>query len=326
MELIHQALADGIGSAIDLAVLHEGEIVLHERAGLARRVPDAQALDEKPTWDLASLTKPLGGAALAYALIDAGKLAFDTPVRGTTVADLLCHSAGYPAWRPLYEESQDRAEILELAASTPRDAKPGTYSDLGFLTLCQKLEEVGGARIDRLWEALVPHREGLTWGSPTAVATELCPLRGHVVQGEVHDLNAWTMGGHSSHAGLFGDALAVVRAGWGYLQDARSGGAIARAWTTRGQGSHWLGWDGRSEGVSSSGTLFPSDSVGHLGFTGTSIWIAPRHGVVVALLTNRVHPSVEDTRIRQLRPAVHDAVVRWLQRNGRWQVRFGRHG
>lgn len=316
MEVIDQAVRDGVTPSADLVVLHGGEVVLEHRVGAP---PDA-------TWDLASLTKPLCGAAVAYAMIDAGKLSFDSPLRGTTVAALLSHSAGYPAWRALYAEASSREAILEAAASTARDAPLGTYSDLGFLTLCQHLEQLGGDRIDRLWERLVPHREGLSWGSDRATPTEDCPVRGVVVRGQVHDLNCWAMGGYSTHAGLFGDAMSVARAGQGFLEDSRRGGAIAKAWTTRGSGSHWLGWDGRSSGGSSSGQHFPVDSVGHLGFTGTSLWVAPSRDVVVAFLTNRVHPSIEDTRIRQLRPAVHDAVVRSLEQMGRWRVSLGRYG
>ncbi len=321
MELIERAVAEGVAPSVDLQVWHEGKEVMACRVGQARVHPTRRPLGHRPTWDLASLTKPLCGAAVSYALIDAGELAFSTPVRETTVAGLLGHSAGYPAWSALYEQSRDRDEILELAASTACDAPAGTYSDLGFLTLCQFLEQRFGARIDALWEQLVPHREGLSWGSSFATATEDCPVRGRVIEGQVHDLNCWAMGGHSTHAGLFGDAAAVARAGWGFLEDYRRGGAIRRAWTTRGAGSHWLGWDGRSP-ESSSGDHFPADAVGHLGFTGTSLWIAPSHGVVVSLLTNRVHPSVEDSRIRLLRPVVHDAVVRSLQRTGRWRVSF----
>lgn len=326
MEVIRRAVAEGVTPSADLCVWLEGEELLGFRHGQAATHPRAQPLHPQATWDLASLTKPLVGTAVALAMIDAGELHFDSPVRGTTVADLLSHSAGYPAWLPLYEQTRDREQLLELAASTPRDAAPGTYSDLGFLTLCQHLEERGGERIDRLWERLVPHREGLSWGSSTATATEDCPVRGRVVQGEVHDLNCWAMGGHSSHAGLFGDARAVARAGWGFVQQARAGGALRRAWTTRGAGSHWLGWDGRSGGLSSSGRHFPDDAVGHLGFTGTSLWIAPTQGLVVALLTNRVHPSVCDTRIRALRPEVHDEVLRCLHQLDRWRVSFGSHG
>ncbi|MCB9743287.1 MAG: beta-lactamase family protein [Alphaproteobacteria bacterium] len=344
--LLAQAVDAGVTPSVDLCVRLRGETLRHVRLGMAQLHPLARPLGDAPRWDLASLTKPLAGAALCYALIDAGALGFEDEVRqvvpevpaGVQVQHLLSHSSGYPAWRPLYERVDAaglawgspaaRRLVLREAATTPLEAAPGAahrYSDLGFLVLCDLMERVGGARIDRLWRERVARPgafSGLSWGGGN-VATEDCPRRRGVVVGAVHDLNCASMGGVSSHAGLFGDAPAVAWAGQVFLdafhgRGPLAGSAIRHAWTHRGAGSHWLGWDGRSAGGSSSGALFPDDAVGHLGFTGTSIWIAPGQELVVVLLTNRVHPSVEDTRIRALRPAVHDAVLRSLIRLGRW--------
>ena len=311
-ELLAEARREGVATDLHLVVSKGGQRVLELREGSA------------PVWDLASLTKVLVGAPLACAAVDADELGFGTPVCQVlpeqdpriTLAHLLSHSAGLPAWLPLYASAASRAEVLAQARATPLEAAPGerhAYSDIGFLVLCALLEELGGARIDALWG----EHDGLSWGHPEAAPTEACPHRGCVVVGEVHDLNCAAMEGVSTHAGLFGDAVAVAEAGWRQLQRSREDGALAWAWRHRGAGSHVLGWDGRSE-PSSSGRWFPPDSVGHLGFTGTSLWIAPSEEVVVALLTNRVHPSVEDLRIRSLRPAVHDAVVSNLRSRGLW--------
>jgi len=311
-DLLAEARAAGLATDLDLVVLVGDEVVLAERQG------------EACSWDLASLTKVLAGAPAAYAAIDAGEIGFGTPVCQVlegidprlSVAHLLSHSAGFPAWLPLYSTASSRSEVLEQALATPLEAAPGdrhTYSDIGFLVLCALVERLGGARID----ALVGPLPGLSWGASSAAPTEDCAERGGVVVGEVHDLNCWRMGGVSSHAGLFGDALAVARQGRRHLLDSRADGAIAWAWRHRGAGSHVLGWDGLSE-PSSSGAFFPADSVGHLGFTGTSLWVAPSQDVVVVLLTNRVHPSIDDLRIRVLRPAIHDAVVSNLRSRGLW--------
>jgi CubicO group peptidase (beta-lactamase class C family) len=215
--------------------------------------------------------------------------------------------------------------VISAAVSTPLAYEPGaahTYSDLGFLTLLAVLEATGGARIDALLQELVLGPAGLTdlrWGWPGAAATEDCPVRGRVVEGEVHDLNAFSMGGVSSHAGLFGTARSVARAGDAVLdavqgrRDDLPGRALARFWSSRGRGSHACGWDTVSL-PSSTGAYWPSDGIGHLGYTGTSLWIAPRQRVVVALLTNRVHPVDDKTKaaINDARPRVHDAVARDL--------------
>ncbi len=341
--LLAQALADGVAPAVELWVSQEGVPLHHRRLGDARRLPDHRPLTASTRFDLASLTKPLVGTAVACALVDAGALRFGLPVTEVlpdapahvTVAHLLSHSSGYPAWLPLYEgktawgTAATRDAILAEATGVSLTHAPGTahtYSDLGFLVLCRVLEAVGGDRLDRVWQRRVAGPAGwtgLSWGAADAVATEDCPVRGRVIEGEVHDLNAAAMGGVSSHAGLFGTAEAVGRAGWDLLRGARGQGplvseALAFAWRHQGAGSHRLGWDGVSPDGSSSGRHWEPGGVGHLGFTGTSIWIAPERGVVAVLLTNRVHPSVADTRIRSLRPAVHDAIVSALAALGRW--------
>ena len=310
LEHLRRARDAQVATALDLCVLHRGEVVIAERLG------------DHEQWDLASLTKALVGAPLACRFVDEGRVTFGEPLddAGVTLAQLLSHSAGYPAWLPLYEAASSRDEVLALARSTPLQARPGqahTYSDIGFLVLCALLEERGGARVDALAERL--DLRGLSWGGRGAAPTEDCPVRGCVVRDEVHDLNCRAMDGVSTHAGLFGDARSVADAMWRQVLRSRDPStALAWAWRHRGAGSHWLGWDGRSPGPSSSGAHFPADTVGHLGFTGTSVWAAPSREVVVVLLTNRVHPSVEDTRIRALRPAVHDAVVQDLRSRGLW--------
>jgi len=213
-----------------------------------------------------------------------------------------------------------------------------TYSDVGFLLLHTLLEEVTRTPLQDLMaeEVLEPMSAESGLPSPTyrpvgagveaavarvaageLAATEDCPRRGLLV-GEVHDGNAWAMGGVAPHAGLFGGAdtvAALARAWWsaprrGFLpRDVRDA-----AWSpAKAGGTHVLGWDTVSPGgESSAGSLLSRRSVGHLGFTGTSLWIDPRRAVSIVLLTNRVHPSREDDRIRALRPRVHDAAAAFL--------------
>jgi len=327
----------GIPSA-SISVLVEGREELHLSVGHARLVPPRPVAEDQ-AYDLASVTKPLAGGTVAAALVERGALALDDPAARCvpaldpriTVRMLLQHAAGFPAWAPLYERVQPwgtaatRAAVVAAAVGTPLAAEPGTahtYSDLGFLSLLAVLEAAGGARIDLLLQDLVLGPAGLTdlrWGWPGAAATEDCPVRGRVVEGEVHDLNAFSMGGVSSHAGLFGTARSVARAGDAILdavqgrRDDLPGRSLATFWTSRGPGSHACGWDTVSL-PSSTGSFWPADGVGHLGYTGTSLWIAPRQRVVVAFLTNRVHPIDDKTKaaINDARPRVHDAVARSL--------------
>jgi CubicO group peptidase (beta-lactamase class C family) len=181
---------------------------------------------------------------------------------------------------------------------------------------------LGGASFYPLGQ---PRSAGLAFAS-----TEQCPWRGRIIVGEVHDENAWIMGGVAGHAGLFATARQVWRFAQGLLH-----GLQGRTWLvslptlqdfTRCQctpeGSTWaLGWDTPTPGRSSAGQFFSPTAIGHLGFTGTSLWIDPEQDVIVVFLTNRVHPSRQRQGIRTFRPLIHDAVMRALfPRYGREQA------
>ncbi len=336
----HHQPTDAVPS-VSLAIRVDGVSVYAGAAGWARLGPDPVAATPNTVYDLASVTKSLAGATVAAAQVDRGQLDLDAPVREVlpdvdrriTAWHLLSHSAGYPAWSPLYEAAPKpwgtpsaRRAVLDAARLTPLVAPPGeghVYSDLGYLVLLELLEAIGGAPLDaQLHRALAPAglADALTWGHPAAAATERCPTRGRLIQGEVHDLNAASMGGVSTHAGLFGTAHAVaevadsLRAAAAGERDDLPGRALRLLWTRRGAGSHRGGWDGVSAGYTSTGAHFPPDAVGHLGYTGTSVWVAPSRRTTVALLTNRVHPDDgHKAAIRALRPHLHDAVARWLR-------------
>ena len=230
--------------------------------------------------------------------------------------------------------------MRRAAASLDLVTRPGAaenYSDVGFLVLQTLLEEVTRTPFADLLDEHVLHPmagatdlpmaafRGVGAGADAArelatrggvAATEECPRRG-LLCGEVHDDNAWAMGGVAPHAGLFGSAASVAglaRAWW----TAPRTGFLPRdvheaAWSApKGEGTHVLGWDTVSPRGSSAGSRLSRRSVGHLGFTGTSLWIDPDRQASIVLLTNRVHPSRDDDRIRALRPLVHDAAAGFI--------------
>lgn len=341
-------VAEGVIPSVQISVWRRGASLVELAVGKARLAPPWPTTLHTP-YDLASVTKPLVGAGVAAALVERGTLDLDAPVADTlrdvdpriTARMLLNHSSGYPAWAPLYEQvdpelwgtGEARRQIFTAARRVPLDREPGvsaTYSDLGFLVLCQLMERLSEARIDAMFERLVrsPADVDLRWGwsprgdEPAAAATEDCPVRGRVVQGQVHDLNAFAMGGVSTHAGLFGTAREVAR-----LADAwhdptvlppREGALCASLcdcrpfWRADGPGSHRLGWDAVTRGgYTSTGSRWPDDGVGHLGYTGTSLWLAPSEGLSMVVLTNRVHPHDDQAHkdaIRVARPLLHDAL------------------
>ncbi len=357
--LVTAALEAGVmpGCAVCVRTANE-ELWVHE-AGAAELRPRFRAVAENQPWDLASLTKVLATVPLCLSLVSQGALSLETEVRSVLgqgppdvrIRHLLQHSSGLAAWLPLFDEvvgahdAWGTAEIRQRVygaaqRSRPRD-RPGAshiYSDLGFLTLGAVLETVGGARIDELWQRHVelPAEADLRWGWPGAAATEDCPQRGRVVIGEVHDLNAAVMGGRAPHAGLFGSVRGVAAAAAWQLrayQGHHGGlppGLVRQAFSLQGPGSHRLGWDGVTPGASTAGPRWPLDGVGHTGFTGCTLWIAPRQGIVVAMLSNRVHPEIAGGAVpgapvtprlaafRAFRPALHTAIVDALEADGRW--------
>ena len=329
-------IAEGDIPSVSMCVRVGGEVRLSAAYGLARCAPPRQVAPDQP-YDLASVTKCLVGASVAASLVANGWLTLDVPVadripvvdRRITLRHLLHHTSGLPAWNDFYERiphawgtEQARRQILDAAAATPVETAPGTvhrYTDIGFLLLTDLLERAGEAPLETLFEERILRPAGvrdLKWGWPRAAATEDCPVRGHVVEGTVHDLNCAAMGGVSAHAGLFGTAHAVAELGQALLDAALGadnglpGSTLVQFWTaSSGRGSHRLGFDGISDSYTSTGQWFPSDTVGHLGYTGTSLWISPFRRTVVALLTNRVHPTDSKKAIRQARPLLHDAVA-----------------
>jgi CubicO group peptidase (beta-lactamase class C family) len=289
-------------------------------------------------FDLASLTKVVATAPLAMQQVERGAIGLDDPVgahvagwrgadrAGVTVRDLLAHCSGLPAWVPLYRKQRGRAEFERAICGMPLEYAPRTrsvYSDLGFILLGFILAGDGTlqARFDALRTQMglvedLQFEPPGTWRRRIA-PTEIDPWRGRLLVGEVHDENASALGGVAGHAGLFGTAAAVGQYARHVLQvlDGRLG-AIRRdtleTFITRRadipDSSRALAWD-TMLATSSCGSRMSPRSFGHTGFTGTSLWIDPDRRVYVVLLTNRVHPTRAHDAIKQVRPALHDAVI-----------------
>jgi len=268
------------------------------------------------------------------------------PIGDARVCHLLTHSSGLPAWRPFYERVAERdhnqpgflgsaaanAYVLQLIRDEALVAPTGTkalYSDLGFMLLGFLVERVVGRSLaafirERVYAPIeaaplffIPTGGTGTGPSGSQVApTEDDPWRGRILRGEVHDENAYALGGIAGHAGLFGTASAVLAVSGCWLDAVQRRQSVlrqdlARRFTGRQElvpGSSWgLGWDTPSP-PSSSGTRFSRRSFGHLGYTGTSLWVDPEQELEVVLLSNRVHPTRRNDKIREFRPKIHDLI------------------
>ena len=338
-------LAEGVREgAFPAAVVEVGSstATLWKQAfGSLSRAPDAPVATIGTVFDLASLTKVIATTTLAMRAVDRRLLDPDAPLtrwladwRGAdraavSVTDLLEHASGLTAHLPFFRDCRGRAEFERAISTLPLEYAPrsgSVYSDLGFILLGFILEEVYGVTLEAAFRTVAEqhdwgelrYRPPAAWRGRTA-PTEVDAWRGRLLVGEVHDENAWALGGVAGHAGLFGTVAAVGRFARAIAAGFRDRPSIAgsesfRRFMTRSDvpgSSRALGWDTMLP-TSSCGTRMSQAAVGHTGFTGTSLWIDPQADVYVVLLTNRVHPTRANEAILRVRPALHDAVLRAL--------------
>jgi CubicO group peptidase (beta-lactamase class C family) len=252
---------------------------------------------------------------------------------GVTVRHLLTHSSGLPSWRPLYKEADGPANAMALAISTPLDTVPGArmvYSDLGVIILGEVVTRVSGQPFEafvreRVFAPLAMHETMFRPDSSLReriAPTEVDPWRQRHLRGEVHDENAYALGGVSAHAGLFSSATDLIRIARMYLEAGTLDGRRFVSPTTIDQftavqdsslSHRALGWE-TPNGTNSAGRLMSKRAFGHTGFTGTSLWIDREQGVFILLLTNRVNPTRERRGITAVRVAVADATMRVVLR------------
>ena len=353
--LLEKGCQRGIYPGAVLLVARHGEIVFFSSIGHSTLIPSPAPMRRETIFDLASLTKPLATTLAIMKLVDEGKMALDQPLSrllsgalptdkgGLTPRLILNHCAGFIDWRPLYLEVERfrfdrRKDVLrKLLLDMDLAYRPGQgniYSDIGFMFLEWIIERNGNLPLHLYFDEhfRLPLSLEKTFFDNRCLpspferdqfaATEQCPWRNEIMQGAVHDENAYSVGGYSGHAGLFGTALDVyamldlLRMHFmGDRDDFFNPETVRLFFTKQGivAGSTWaLGWDTPSPQGSSSGKYFSSNSVGHTGFTGTSVWMDLDLDVVVVLLTNRIHPTRKNEQIRGFRPELHDLIMKEL--------------
>jgi len=299
--------------------------------GHATTLPAPERARISTPYDLASLTKMLVTAPLLVLMDQDGVLSLDAPVGGfvpelsgsdyaeASLRELASHTARLPAWSPLYVGAGSMEGYVRKIADLPPAVRPGAtlYSDLGFILLGAVIERVSGIGLDPLFAKRIALPLGLRRtgyaGVPElfadAAATELGngyernlagdPRASHdwrtqLLRGEVHDANAHGLGGVAGHAGLFGVAEEVAKIARAFLRlipvpgtEGRTVGLVVAAHSTAARGA------------------LPDTAVGHTGFTGTSLWLDPSAGRIFLLLTNRVHPTVEERDFQTVRREFH---------------------
>jgi len=346
-KLMKEAVEDDVFPGGVLLVSRKNSILFFKAYGFSN-VFSGTKMTRDTIFDLASLTKPLATTLAIAWLVQQDMLALEdtlgsilpqfdkTEKAEIQIRHLLCHNSGLPDYRPYYQtlreipiENREKALLnLLLRESLSRSiGKAVEYSDLGFMILKRIAESTSGQPLDRIVTEHVYEPLGLQTlffagcNVPPArarfAATEICPWRKALLEGVVHDDNAYVMGGVEGHAGLFGTA-AEVNTLLSILLVSFQGRApihifkkdLLHLFFRRQQGSNRaLGFDMPSQPDSSSGKYFSERSVGHLGFTGTSFWMDLESTITVILLTNRVHPSRDNIKIRAFRPKLHNTVM-----------------
>jgi CubicO group peptidase (beta-lactamase class C family) len=345
-QVLEEAIAARAFPGCAFGVFAGGQVQLQDALGRFTYDPGAQAVAPETVFDLASVSKVVATTAAAMLLVQRGQLHVDDllgkwlpgfvaerapndPARAVSLRHLLAHSSGLPGYVEFFRTCPTPEALLRACLELPLQAAPGTraeYSDPGFILLGKVLEHCMGESLDT-WtrrEIFAPLQLAATRFCPPPEQRRSIPptdqdrgFRNRLIQGEVQDENAFVLGGVAGHAGLFSnvpDLLRFSAAVLGAKNDPAAPGLFhwdtIRTFAQRQEpagSSRALGWDTPSE-KSSSGRHFSRNSIGHLGYSGCSLWIDLDEEIAVTLLTNRTWPDRASQLIRQVRPAFHDAV------------------
>jgi len=337
--VLKQGIAEKAFPGASLAVTQGKDLLALAGVGHFTYDPGAEPVDEGTVYDLASVSKAVATTTIAMMLHEQRKLRLDMPVQAAipefggsdprrelvTIRMLLTHTSGLPAYLRLFEQAKDLDRLVEIAFRAPLAADPGSradYSDIGFIILGELLSRLVGEPLDSLcgkqiFKPLGMHNTAynppLSWKPHIPPTVEDISFRKRIVRGEVHDENASILRGVAGHAGLFATAYDIAR----FAHCMLNGGApilqreTVQLFTTHDvstPGPYALGWD-TPTAPSQSGKYFSPAAYGHLGYTGTSLWIDPERQLSVTLLTNRTWPNGTSDKIKTVRPAFHDAIL-----------------
>jgi beta-N-acetylhexosaminidase len=349
-DVIEKAIADKAFPGATIAVGYRGK-ASYQSFGHLSYDANSPATKIDTMYDIASLTKVVVTTTLVEKLVEGGfpsPLDLDAPISRylpewangpqpewrakVTVRNLMTHTSGLPPFKEYWRTSKGKADTLRMIFAEPLEYEPGTkmvYSDLGIILMAEIVQRLTGEPLDKLAKEYIFDPLGMKnsmYNPPKALWHAIAPtemddrFRHRLMQGEVHDENAYAIGGVSGHAGVFSTSPDLAA----FCQMLLNGGVYAHNRVVKratiaeftqpqaiAQNERTLGWVVPTEG-SSSGHYFSAHSYGHTGFTGTSIWIDPDRDLFVVLLTNRVNPTRGNMKIADVRPAAHDAVMKAL--------------
>ncbi|MBL0405811.1 serine hydrolase [Microvirga aerilata] len=313
--------AGNIPGAVLGVVTSDGDRAV-QWAGAAQIDPQREPVSRTTWFDLASLTKVIFTTTCVLQLVEEGRISLDDPLvkaipdlrqydmnaaeRRLTFRQCLAHQTHLPAVEPLYTYGQDPGTLRAFILQRVWQAGPPVYSDINYMLLGIAIERITG---QALIDQPLPEELSFRPDPKLCAATERDTWRGRVIRGEVHDENAFALGGASGHAGLFGTIDGVLDFARSLLDGSALSPESIKAIRTRESDKRTVGWEACHAGWHGGDACSP-DAIGHTGFTGTGLWVDFERGLAWSLLTNRVHPSRhKDSGILGLRRATGERVI-----------------
>jgi CubicO group peptidase (beta-lactamase class C family) len=343
-EIIMSAIKDSAFPGAVVLISKDGNIIYEKAFGHLTYDDTSATATLNTIYDIASLTKVIATTTAVMICYDKKLFSLDDPVakyipefaqngkEKVTIKNLLLHNSGLPAFKRFYKNYSSAGEVINDIYKTPLSYEPGSktvYSDLGFITLARIVEQVTGKGFDVFCKEeffILLQMNSTFFNPPDSLQYKIAPTeydnywRNKLVWGKVHDETSALLNGVAGHAGLFSTAedisnlLQLLLTGGTFKEHQIIKPMTVKLFTTRysDKSTRALGWDTKSEEKSSAGNLFDITSFGHLGFTGTSVWVDPTRELFVVLLTNRVYPTRKNKKLFKVRPLLQDAVINAL--------------
>ena len=345
-KVINKAVEDKSFPGAVVLVWKDGKTIYEKAFGNYTYDSSSPKIKTNTLFDLASLTKVVATTTAAMICYDRDLFSLDDKVTkyipefgvnekdNITIKNLLIHNSGLPAWKKFYGRDLKYDDVINEIYSSELEYKTGektVYSDLGIITLGKIIEKVTGKSLDVFCtdEIFIPLKMESTFYNPDDSLKKLCAptetdnyWRMKTLQGEVHDETSAMLNGVAGHAGLFSTADDLAKLMSVLLNKGKINQKIfiqqstIELFTKRvsKESTRAIGWDTKSDSGSSAGKYFSKNSFGHTGYTGTSIWADPDRNLFVVLLTNRVYPTRENTKIQKVRPQLHNAVIKSIEK------------
>jgi CubicO group peptidase (beta-lactamase class C family) len=344
--VINKAIEDEAFPGAVVLVWKDGKTIYDEAYGNYTYDESSTKVKSNTIFDLASVTKVVATTTATMICYDRNLFSLDDIVikyipefgvngkENITIKNLLLHNSGLPAWKKFYGRNLKYDDVMKEIYTSELEYKNGektVYSDLGIITLGKIIEKVSGKTLDVFCrdEIFIPLNMESTFYNPNDSLKIFCAptevdnyWRMKTLQGEVHDETCAMLIGVAGHAGLFSTAedisilmsVLMNMGKLGQIQFIKQ--STIELFTKRysAKSSRALGWDTKSDSGTLAGKYFSKNSFGHTGYTGTSIWADPNRNLFVVFLTNRVYPTRENTKIQKVRPQLHNAVIKSLEK------------